>query len=605
MSQMLASPYTTFAVNLAIDVLLKATIILAIAGLATWCLRKASAAVRHAVWSVALGSLLALPLLSASLPAWRLESVYVSVSEEAGLTGGDALRDGGSAENGVPVALRTSEESRALVGKDPSADPRTAGAVQAGSGERGSAGPSAARIVLLIWAVGVLVLLGRLAFDALRVRGIARRAKGCGSTDVCALAEELALRLGIRRRIRVLVSEEVAVPLTWGVWIPAVILPKAMASWSMERKRIVLLHELAHVARWDYAVLLMVELVCAVYWFNPLVWLAARLNALERERACDDQALHLGVRSDVYAVHLFEIAHAQIAGRAPRGAFAMAQPSSLARRFHSILARGLDRAPISQRQLVSASLTALAVAFPLASIEIWGAVQEGDAVAMRVQQLQDDDPIVRRYAAWALGELENTRGVRPLIERLEDADADVRLVAAWALGEIKDYMAIQPLIERLEDEDPLVREIAALSLGEIEHPAAVTALLEALQQHRELRGPVIWALGEIGGREANAARAAVFAEWGRAPWDNDEVWTGRLGSDAARPLARELSALIAALRDDDSRMRRSAAEWLGIRGDERAVDPLLDTLRDPQPPVRAMAIWALDEINPSRHYHSH
>ncbi|MGD2152502.1 MAG: HEAT repeat domain-containing protein, partial [Gemmatimonadales bacterium] len=216
-------------------------------------------------------------------------------------------------------------------------------------------------------------------------------------------------------------------------------------------------------------------------------------------------------------------------------------------------------------------------------------------------QLEDDDPRVRRYAAWALGELENDRGVMPLIQSLDDRDADVRLVAAWGLGEIKDDMAVYPLIELLDDDEPLVREMAALALGEIEDPAAVRPLTEALRRDERLREPVIWALGEIDTRDANRARNAAFASWGRDSWGNDEVWTGRLGSSEARPLAADLDALTAALRHDDPRMRRSAAEWLGIRGDERAVDPLLDTLRDSRPAVRAMAVWALDEINPSRH----
>ncbi|UCC82617.1 MAG: HEAT repeat domain-containing protein [Gemmatimonadota bacterium] len=249
---------------------------------------------------------------------------------------------------------------------------------------------------------------------------------------------------------------------------------------------------------------------------------------------------------------------------------------------------------------------ALATAFPDAlpqlTAEIRGALQEGDAVAQRIRELQDDDPLVRRYAAWALGELEDTRGVRPLIEALEDRNADVRLVAAWALGEIKDNMAIPPLIESLEDDNPLVREMAVLALGEIEHPAAVEPLISVYRSEVELREPVIWALGEIGGREAEAERAAIFADWGRGSWDNDEVWTGRLGSTEASALSDDVNTLLVALADEDPWMRRSAAECLGCLGDERAVDGLLDALRDPEPSVRAMAVWALDEINPSRHH---
>ncbi|MGD2216995.1 MAG: HEAT repeat domain-containing protein [Gemmatimonadales bacterium] len=248
---------------------------------------------------------------------------------------------------------------------------------------------------------------------------------------------------------------------------------------------------------------------------------------------------------------------------------------------------------------------ALATAFPDAlpqlKAEIRGALQEDDAVAQRVRELQDGDPLVRRYAAWALGELEDTRGVRPLIEALEDRNADVRLVAAWSLGEIKEDMAIPPLIESLEDDDPLVREMAVLALGEIEHPAAVEPLVEAYRSEVGLREPVIWALGEIGGREAEGERAAIFADWGRGSWANDEVWTGRLGSTEASALEGDLNGLLVALADEDPWMRRSAAECLGCLGDERAVERLLDVLRDPDPSVRAMAVWALDEINPSRH----
>ena len=62
-----------------------------------------------------------------------------------------------------------------------------------------------------------------------------------------------------------------------------------------------------------------------------------------------------------------------------------------------------------------------------------------------------------------------------------------------------------------------------------------------------------------------------------------------------------LASVIAALRDDDPATRRAAAEWLGRRGDPQAVERLLDTLRDSEPAVRSVAIWALDEISSSRY----
>ncbi len=141
--------------------------------------------------------------------------------------------------------------------------------------------------------------------------------------------------------------------------------------------------------------------------------------------------------------------------------------------------------------------------------------------------------------------------------------------------------------------------MAVLSLGEIEHPSAIDPLTAALRRRPELREPVIWALGEIG-TEAEGKRRAIFEEWGRQPYENDEVWTGHLGSYGVRPPADDVASLIAALRDGDSKIRVSAAERLGRIGSEVSVDALLDALRDPDAAVRAMAVWSLDETNPSR-----
>jgi HEAT repeat protein len=220
-------------------------------------------------------------------------------------------------------------------------------------------------------------------------------------------------------------------------------------------------------------------------------------------------------------------------------------------------------------------------------------------VAVRVLELRDRDWRVRRHAAWALGELESPRGVRPLLECLEDESAEVRHVSAWALGEIKHHLAIRPLIERLHDHDPLVREMAVLALGELGHPSAVAPLMEALQQHGALLEPVYRALGKIKGEQAHSLRHTLEQELGLRQQD-DEIFIGGLVMVRARQVAPSLPSLAAAVRSDDPSLRRLAAEWLGLQGNERAVDLLLGALRDPEPSVRTVAIWALDEINPSR-----
>ena len=125
---------------------------------------------------------------------------------------------------------------------------------------------------------------------------------------ILALVDAVRSELGLRRSLRLLISDERIMPMTWGWRRPMVLLPADAMEWDMERLRIVLRHELAHVKRWDCLTQSVANLVRAFYWFNPLVWLAARQMCLERERACDDLVLSAGARPSEYAGHLLEIA---------------------------------------------------------------------------------------------------------------------------------------------------------------------------------------------------------------------------------------------------------------------------------------------------------
>ncbi len=269
-------------------------------------------------------------------------------------------------------------------------------------------------------------------------------------------------------------------------------------------------------------------------------------------------------------------------------------------------------------KLLFPTVLAFAVALPLDTLDVSAAKLEIPKARHLIDELKNEkDPHLRCRAAWWLGEHEDSHAVEPLIDALGDESADVRLVAAWALGEIKDEDSIDPLIETLEeDDDFLVREMAALALGEIEDPSAVNPLMDALERDENLRAAVVWALGEIedeGSRKAGRARESIFDDWGRRPWDNDEVWTGTL--DERLPHSKNIRRLLEQLENNDAETRREAAlnfGTLGINHDyesteeiEQVVDALIETMRDPEPEVRAAAVWSLDEINPSRSARTH
>src|SRR5437870_4615859 len=335
-----------------LDALAKSFAILIVAGGVCLCWRRGAASARHLVWFLAMAGLLCLPGLSRLLPAWQRPLWAVGTQADSA--------------NELTVTLEFVPAKPITASLHQTPAPSAAGAIHTPGPAQGAGGrrlathfhTAWAAFVLAVWLSGAVFILLSLAVGCLRLRALRRAAKPPSNGDWLALLRLLCDELRVGRRVTLLQSADDVMPVTWGWWQPVILLPAEADEWSPERRRVVLLHELAHVKRWDCLTQMIARLACAVYWFNPLVWVAARQMCVERERACDDLVLNGGCRASDYASHLVEIA--RTFRRVPQvAAVAMARSRGLERRVVAILDDHRNRHRVAK---TTAALMALAVA---------------------------------------------------------------------------------------------------------------------------------------------------------------------------------------------------------------------------------------------------
>ena len=310
-----------------VDVLLKSFVVLAFAGGLCLAWRRAAAATKYLIWFFALISLAVLPLLpyavpTAPRPLWSVSSGMTSgnqISLSLNLAPGTSAPEANnpaSPQPNIPLEIHQKESATRLF----------------------TAHVSRSWLVasLAVWGSGIALMLIYSSLGFFQLRRISSNARPLEAADWRLLLNEACATLRLHRRVILLQSHNNLMPFTWGWLRPKVMMPTDADQWSPERRRIVLLHELAHVKRRDCLAQSIARLVCAVYWMNPLVWLATRRMCIERERACDDLVLNGGCKASDYASELVQIARAF--RRVPQAAgIAMARNSNLEQRVTAIV----------------------------------------------------------------------------------------------------------------------------------------------------------------------------------------------------------------------------------------------------------------------------
>jgi beta-lactamase regulating signal transducer with metallopeptidase domain len=316
------------------SVVAKGTLLLAVAWCSTLLLRRAPAGARHLVWLTVIVGVLLIPVLAQIAP------VNVPI-----------LPSVATAPSVLPTAwpnaaARDVQKRRAATAVNASPSDATA---PASTITRSRWTPNYATLAVALWFAVAVALLTRLLTGMMSVGRIIRRGHSVLSAEWKTALDDAAERLGIAGPARLVMSDQVEMAFACDALTPTIIIPSSAREWSPDRRRAVLLHELAHIRRRDLLGHIIASIACAVYWFNPLVWAAARRLRLESELASDDVVLASGVRATDYAQHLLDMVTG-FGHKTPTVALAMARPKEFEGRLVAILDRANRRSALGRMQ---------------------------------------------------------------------------------------------------------------------------------------------------------------------------------------------------------------------------------------------------------------
>lgn len=306
--------------------------------------RSRSAGERSMIAHAGLMALLALPAAILLLPQWAPLPASWSFEPAAPIvqtatTGGSAI-DPAPAATSVPVVVEGAGSTPIVF--------------------------SWSDLAPFLYLVPLALLSGVMALAVVRLFAMRGRAEILVERSWLSALAEAQRRMGFKHGTALLVSNELRSPISWGVLRPTIVLsPKAVAA-SGEAEAIIA-HELAHVARLDWAKLLGARVACAVFWFNPLVWVLARESHQLREEAADDAVLMADINGPDYATLLVGAARHDNQGALLAAHGVAPGKDSLKRRITRVLDGSLKRGPASASWILMSLVVLAGVTAPLAA----------------------------------------------------------------------------------------------------------------------------------------------------------------------------------------------------------------------------------------------
>jgi beta-lactamase regulating signal transducer with metallopeptidase domain len=482
-----------------LEMAVKGAAVLAVGAVCALLARGASAAVRHLIWTLSLSGAFVAPIAGALLPSWRIQmpsvepprwvSSAIARIPSYSVTESHTSTETHTVTESHSVTITRTDGDASAVASSWSAD-RGAGIVEVSSAEvpvakapavevpviavPDIAAPSVAEppfvsqhestasigpFLIGLWLMGVIVVLVPTFVGMARVSALVRRARPMRGGRWALLAPSALREIDVRRRVQFLESDEPVMPMTSGLLRPVVLLPAGDFDSTIEQRLDVLRHELAHVRRYDCLTQLVAQLACAVNWFNPLAWLAARQMRIEREQACDDEVLRAGTKASEYADYLMRVARdTHMSAAVACGALAMARPSQLALRLRAVLEDG------RRRERVSASLTSRAAIAAAGLVMVIGTATPVIADGRIVIEPPETMVIASAHAVPVVAAVPHDVPV-PV------EPANVAILAAPSLAGIAEAVAI-PSVGELTAVEVAPTAIALMGAAECEREAA-------------------------------------------------------------------------------------------------------------------------------------
>ena len=356
----------------------------------------------------------------------------------------------------------------------------------------------------LIWLTGMIGMLLHLLFESGSLF-LLKRSKQPILQNWREVLNKIQTTKDNKQQIRLIAQQNLSNVFTFGVFHPVIVLPIQAQNWTDDQLEAVLLHELAHIERKDFLFNILIQIVKAIYWFNPLVWIVGNRMRLEAELASDQLVLTSGFSSLSYANHL--LTSAKLLNVQPSFANSLScsitNGSAIKKRMSEILTPSRQTTFSKPRRLlISLSLITLGGLFSGLSIEpiqlegLYHSDMETRISTIKALNqneylktsssilkplLKDTNYQIRKEALLAIGRLGSSSTFYDAKRHRTDNHPEVRAASLYALFEISCLPAYREIVEAQQDPNPEVRALASSYLYQFNRRKLVRWLKAGLQ----------------------------------------------------------------------------------------------------------------------------